>query len=78
MLSHVWMRRIASANRGATETTWTFAESSTGRFSTESVTNSFSIGLASIFAVLASVAFYFASRSLRELDQRVQHAVSQD
>ena len=36
------------------------------------------VGLASILAVLASLAFYFGSRNLRELDERVQHAVQQD
>jgi MFS family permease len=36
------------------------------------------VGIASILAVVAAVAFYFSSQKLRELDMRVQHAVSQD
>lgn len=36
------------------------------------------VGIASILAVLAALAFYFGSQKLRELDLRVQHAVSQD
>lgn len=36
------------------------------------------VGIASILAVLAALAFYFGSQRLRELDLRVQHAVSQD
>jgi MFS family permease len=36
------------------------------------------VGLASILAVLASLVFYFGSRNLRELDERIQHAVRQD
>jgi MFS family permease len=36
------------------------------------------VGIASILAVLAALAFYFGSHRLRELDMRVQHAVSQD
>ena len=36
------------------------------------------VGIASILAVVAAVAFYLSSQKLRELDMRVQHAVSQD
>jgi len=36
------------------------------------------VGIASILAVLAALAFYFGSQKLRELDLRVQHAVNQD
>ena len=36
------------------------------------------VGIASILAVVAAVAFYFGSQQLRELDERVQHALSQD
>lgn len=36
------------------------------------------VGIASILAVLAALAFYFGSQKLRELDLRVQQAVSQD
>ncbi len=39
MLSRRWIRPIASAKRGATEITVTFAESSTGCVSIESVTS---------------------------------------
>ena len=48
MLSRSWMRRIASANSAATETTSTFA-SGCGWFSTVSVKKSRSIGLSSSF-----------------------------
>jgi len=36
------------------------------------------VGISSMLAVVAAVAFYFASRSLRELDGRIQHAMQQD
>jgi hypothetical protein len=46
MLSRRWIRPIASAKSGATETTATFAESSTGCVSIESVTIRRPIGAA--------------------------------
>jgi MFS family permease len=36
------------------------------------------VAVASILAVAAALAFYFGSQQLRELDRRVQHALSQD
>jgi hypothetical protein len=47
MLSRRWIRPIASAKSGATETTATLAESSTGCVSIESVTIRRPIGLRS-------------------------------
>ena len=47
MLSRLWMRRIASPNSGATETTSTFGEGATGCVSIESVTRRLWIGLRS-------------------------------
>src|SRR6266498_4799145 len=47
MLSRWWIRRIASANSGAAETTRTLGESRTGWVSTVSVVISSRIGLAS-------------------------------
>src|SRR5437667_7020973 len=47
MLSRRWIRPIASANSGATETNVTFSDSSTGWVSIESVTIKRSIGLRS-------------------------------
>jgi hypothetical protein len=51
MLSRRWIRPIASAKSGATETTVTFAESSTGCVSIESVTIRRPIGLRSRRAI---------------------------
>lgn len=36
------------------------------------------VGISSILAVVAAIAFYWASRSLRELDSRVEQAMRQD
>jgi len=44
----------------------------------ESLGAPMAVGFASILAVVAAIAFYVASRKLRELDMRVQQAVSQD
>ena len=45
MLSRLWMRRIASAKSGATDTIFTFGKSLTGWVSTESVAIRHSMGL---------------------------------
>jgi hypothetical protein len=36
------------------------------------------VGIASMLAVLAALAFYVGSQTLRELDQRVRHATIHD